>query len=149
MFEPLEPRDVEAKVERFEVGDLPEPRLKLVEHSGAPARDLDEADVVVCVGGELDVLPALPPGVALGGTRETCERGLLPRNRQLGLLGRAVAPRLLVAVGVAGDFEHMTGFVKADVVAAINGADAPMLEAADVGLKGDWRALLPVLLDAR
>jgi electron transfer flavoprotein alpha subunit len=149
MFEPLEPRDVEATVERFEVGDLPEPRLQLVEHSDAPARDLDEADVVVCVGGELDVLPALPPGVALGGTRETCERGLLPRNRQLGLLGRAVAPRLLVAVGVAGDFEHRTGFVKADVVAAVNGGDAPMLEAADVGLKGDWHALLPVLLDAR
>lgn len=146
-FEPLEPRDVEPRVDPFEVRDFPEPRLQLVERRDAPARDLDEAKVVVCVGPELEALPALPPGVALGGTREICERGLLPRNRQLGLLGRAVAPRLLVAVGVPGDFEHLTAFVKADVVAAINGG-APMLEAADVGVEGDWRALLPVLLDA-
>jgi electron transfer flavoprotein alpha subunit len=148
MFEPLEPRDVEPRVEPFEVRDFPEPRLQLVERRDSSARDLDEAEVVVCIGPELEALPALPPGVALGGTREICERGLLPHNRQVGLLGRAVAPRLLVAVGVPGDFEHLTGFVKADVVAAINGAGAPMVEAADIGLVGDWRALLPVLLDA-
>ena len=148
MFEPLEPRDVEPRVDAFDVGDFPEPRLQLVERGGDSARDLDEADVVVCIGPEVDELPELPERVAVGGTREICERGLLPRNRQLGLYGRAVAPRLLVAVGVPGDFEHLTGFVKADVVVAVNGVEAPMLEAADAGLKGDWRALLPVLLDA-
>ncbi len=147
MFEPLEPRDVAAGVERFELGDLPEPSLQLSVHNQAPARDLDEADVVVCIGPELDEVPNLPRGVALGGTREVCDRGLLPRNRQLGLYGRAVAPRLLVAVGVPGDFEQLTGFVKSDVIAAINAADAPMLQAADVGITGDWRTLLPVLLD--
>ena len=148
MFEPLEPRDVEPVVERIEVGELPEPRLRLVERSDVPAWDLDEADVVVCIGPEVEELPSLPEGVALGGTREICERGLLPRNRQLGLFGRAAAPRLLVAVGVPGDFEQLTGFVKANVIAAINAADAPMLAAADAGIVGDWRTLLPELLAA-
>jgi len=147
MFEPLDPRDVEAEIERFELPELPAPSLALVEHTETSARDLDEADVVVCIGPELEQVPNLPRGVALGGTREVCERGLLPRNRQLGLYGRAVAPRLLVAVGVPGDFEQLTGFVKCDVIAAINASDAPMLRAADVGIKGDWRTVLPSLLD--
>jgi electron transfer flavoprotein alpha subunit len=147
MFEPLEPRDVEAGVEGYELPELPAPSLRLVRHNEAPARDLDEADVVVCIGPELDQVPKLPRGVALGGTREVSERGLLPRNRQLGLYGRAVAPRLLVAVGVPGDFEQLTGFVKSDVIAAINASDAPMLHAADVGITGDWRTVLPALLD--
>ncbi|HEX6662659.1 MAG TPA: FAD-binding protein [Gaiellaceae bacterium] len=149
MFEPLEPRDVEAEVERIDAGRLTEPRLALVERHRTPARDLDEADVVVCIGPEVDELPVVPDGVAIGGTREICERGLLERNRQIGLYGRAVAPRLLVAVGVTGDFEQLTGFVKADVIAAINAAEAQMQHTADVALTGDWRALLPTLLEPR
>jgi len=149
MFEPLEPRNVEPQIERIEVGAFPESRARMVERKEAPAWDLDEAGVVVCIGSEVDVLPDLPGGVALGGTREVCDRGLLPRNRQLGLFGRPVAPRLLVAVGVVGDFEHTTGFVKANVIAAINrDRDAEMLRATDIGLVGEPDRLLRSLLDA-
>jgi electron transfer flavoprotein alpha/beta subunit len=149
MFEPLEPRDVEPRSERVEVGVLPESRAQLVERNEAPAWDLDEADAVVCIGSEVEVPPDLPGGVALGGTREACEQGRLPRNRQLGLLGRPVAPRLLVAAGVAGDFEHTTGFVKANVIAAINrDRDAEMLRGADVALVGEPDELLRPLLEA-
>jgi electron transfer flavoprotein alpha subunit len=147
MFEPLEPREVESPVERIALGQLPQPRTQLVDRRSSPAWDLDEADVVVCVGPEVGELPDLPAGIALGGTREVCERGMLPRNRQLGLLGRAVAPRLLIAIGVEGDFEELTAFVQADVIAAINSdGSTPMSKAADVGLAGDWRELLPSLL---
>jgi electron transfer flavoprotein alpha subunit len=151
MFEPLEAQEVEARVERFDPGGWPEPRTERTNEEPAPARDLDEADVVVCIGPEVAELPSLPEGVgvALGGTREACERGLLPHNRQIGLLGRSIAPRLLVAVGLSGDFEQLTGFVKANVIAAVN-ADpgTPMVAAADVAVIGDWRDLLPRLLDA-
>jgi len=149
MFDPLEEREVEPQLERFDPTDWPEPRAERTQHEPAPARDLDEADVVVCIGPEVDELPRVPKGVALGGTREVCERGLLPRNRQVGLLGRPVAPRLLVAVGLAGDFEQLTGFVKANVIAAVN-ADrgTPMVAAADVAVIGDWRDVLPELLAA-
>jgi electron transfer flavoprotein alpha subunit len=149
MFEPLTPRDVEPAIERFDPGGWPETRLNRTDHEPASVRDLDEADVIVCVGAEVGELPKLPAGVALGGTREACVAGLLPRSRQIGLLGRQVAPRLLVAVGVRGDAEELTGFVKANVVAAI-AADrsAPMLGAADIAVVGDWRAVLPSLLEA-
>src|SRR5207253_5134552 len=146
MFEPLEPRAIEATVERFDPGGWPDTRLRQSKHEPDSARDLDEADVVVCVGSEVEELPRLPDGVALGGTRAACERGLLPRSRQIGLLGRQVAPRLLVAVGVHGDFEELTGFVKANVVAA-GSADRgdPAMSAADVAVIGDWRDVLPEL----
>jgi electron transfer flavoprotein alpha subunit len=149
MFEPLEPRDVEPKIEHFDPGGWPETRLHATKREPDSARELDEADIVVCVGDGVDELPKLPDGVALGGTREACERGLLPRSRQIGLLGRQIAPRLLVAVGVRGDFEELTGFVKANVVAAI-GTDraAPMMSAADVAVIGNWREALPALLGA-
>jgi electron transfer flavoprotein alpha subunit len=147
MFEPLEPREVEPTIEHFDPGGWPETRLRATEREPASARDLDAADIVVCVGGDVSELPQLPESVALGGTRAACERGLLPRSRQIGLLGRQVAPRLLIAVGLNGDFEEQTGFVKATVVAAFaSDGDTPMMRAADVAVIGDWRNALPELL---
>jgi electron transfer flavoprotein alpha subunit len=155
MFEPLEPRDVDPTVDRIDLGGLPNPRARLIERKDVPARDLDEADVVVCLGSELaseDISRARElaerAGAAVGATRTVCERGDLPRNRQLGLFGRPVAPRLLVAVGVPGDTEELTGFVKARVLAAVNHGEAPMLAAADVGAIIHWEAAIPALAGA-
>jgi electron transfer flavoprotein alpha subunit len=65
------------------------------------------------------------------------------------LLGRQVAPRLYLAVGAAGDYEHLTGSVKAGVIAAVDAtAGSDLLAAADVGLAGDWRELVPALVEA-
>jgi electron transfer flavoprotein alpha subunit len=155
MFEPLAGRDAESRLERVDMGEPPQPRLRLVDRRDEPARDLDEADVVVCLGSELpseDIARARElaggAGAAVGGTRTVCERGDLPRNRQLGLFGRAVAPRLLVAVGVPGEFEELLGYVKAGVIAAVNHGDAPMLSAADVGAIIHWDNAIPALAGA-
>jgi electron transfer flavoprotein alpha subunit len=159
MYEPLEPRDsAEPEVSRFSVGRLPQPRTRLLEHRPLDGRDghaLDAATVVALAGPELGAEGvrqleslAAPVRAPLGGTREVCDAGWLPRQRQIGLNGRSVAPRLLITLGVPGDFEHLSGIVKAGVVVAINEReDAPMLSAADVALVGDWRELLPALHD--
>ena len=151
MFELLELRDVEARVERLEA-DLPEPGSRRVDHQDAPARELDEADVIVCLGSELpsEDIPrarelAEQAGAAVGATRTVCDRGDLPMNRAIGLYGRQVAPRLLVAVGVPGDVEEQTGFVKAGVVAAVNHGEAQMLGDADVGVIIHWETAIPAL----
>jgi len=155
MFDPLEPREVEPTVERFELSGLRQSTARVVDRKDAPARDLDEADVVVCLGSELppDDIPrarelAEAAGAAVGATRTVCERGDLPRNRAIGLFGRAVAPRLLVAVGVPGDTEELTGFVKAGVVAAVNHGEAQMLSAADVGAVIHWESAIPAFAGA-
>jgi electron transfer flavoprotein alpha subunit len=153
MFEPLEARDVEPVIELFE-HDVSDPGVTLLAREAAAARDLDAAETVVCLGPELssqDVTEAREiaeqAGAAVGATREVCARGDLPTNRGIGLYGRPVAPRLLVTVGVPGDFEQTTGFVKAAVIAAVNAdASAPMLKAADVGIVGSWRDVLSAIL---
>ena len=87
-------------------------------------------------------------GAAVGGDHDACRSGLLPWSRQIGLLGRQIAPRLYLAVAADGGYEHLTGSVKAQVIAAIDFERAsPLLRAADVGLAGDWSELLPELVD--
>jgi electron transfer flavoprotein alpha subunit len=143
MFEPLEPREVGGEVHRV-VGDGLRPARTELAERGEPleAWRLDEAELIVLVGPDSGPLDEIAPvvresGAVLGGTREVCRAGLLPWSHHVGLFGRPVAPRVLVAVGVPGDFEHLTGFVKADVVVALPDAGWP----ADVVLLQDTQVL--------
>jgi electron transfer flavoprotein alpha subunit len=147
MFGVLEPRDRTANVERFALDSLPEARSTLVEHRPAPAFDLDEADVVVLLG------PGAPAGwapeaVAVGATREICARGDLPGNRGIGLYGRQIAPRVLIAVGVPGDVEQLTGIVKSAVIVSVDGGEG-MEQRADVVFRGDPDEVVAVLAQER
>lgn len=155
MFEPLEPRDAEAEARQIDLGALPDGTTRILERSDTDPRPrrLDEADLVVAVGAEVD--PAVlaeaadRAGAAIGGDRAACAAGRVPWGAEIGLQGRSVAPRVFVAVETDAGFEHLTGAVKAGVIAAI-AADpsSPLLAAADVGLTGDWRELAPTLLEA-
>ena len=155
MFEPLEPRNNSngGELRRFELGDLPPPRVRLVEHdAGERAFDLDEADTVVAVGAGVDVEQIRPAagelGAAIGGDRAAAEAGLVPRSRQLGLLGRAVAPRLYLAVETSGDFEHAVASVKAGVIVVFKSSSEPVTGTADVAVARDWRETLPAFARA-
>ncbi len=60
--------------------------------------------------------------------------------------GRAIAPRLYVALAISGAAEHLVGLRRAGVVVAINkNPKAPILKAADLGIVADYAALLPEL----
>ncbi len=159
MFAPVEPRDdAQAEIVERSAGDLPEPRTRLVsrEHDARTAAyELDAAAAIICVGKGIGGPEALEEigaqagrlGATVGGSRDVTDAGWLPKNRQIGLTGRAVAPRLLVEVGVRGAFEHMAGSVRAGVIVALNANDrAPIFTHADVGVVGDWRNTLPSLV---
>ncbi|HEY6836051.1 MAG TPA: FAD-binding protein [Gaiellaceae bacterium] len=154
MFTPLEPRNtLNGEVRRLELDGTATVRARLVEHdTGERAFDLDEADTVLAVGAGVDVAEARrlagDLGAALGGDRGACDAGLLPRSRQLGLLGRAVAPRLYVAVETEGDFEHAVASVKAGVITVFKRSSAPVTGTADVAVAGDWREKLPAFIQA-
>ena len=152
MFEPLEPDDsAEGEVRAFAVEEL-QTGPRLVERDGSGrAFDLDEAETVLAVGagaGDLSAVDELGRiagelGAAIGGDRRACEAGLFPRSRQLGLLGRTVAPRLYVAVETEGDFEHAAASVKAAVIVVFKRSAAPVTGTADVAIAGDWHETLP------
>ena len=159
MFEPVEPRDgAEADVHHVTLSNPVPPRTRVAARleGGDPGYELDEAAVVVCLGGGLESAEATDVaahakrvGAAIAGDRGACHAGHVGWNRHVGLLGRAVAPRLYLAVEATGDFEHLTGTVKADVIVALaRDRSAPLLEAADIALAGDWRETLQPLLDA-
>ena len=83
----------------------------------------------------------------LGATRKVTDKGWLPRSRQIGITGRSIAPRLVVSIGASGKFNHTVGLRAAGTVLAINAdASAPIFDAADAGIVGDWREVLPLLV---
>jgi electron transfer flavoprotein alpha subunit len=83
----------------------------------------------------------------LGATRKVTDEGWLPRARQIGLTGRSIAPRLVVSVGASGKFNHTIGLRAARTVLAINNDPAaPIFDAADAGIVGDWHEVLPLLV---
>jgi electron transfer flavoprotein alpha subunit len=119
--------------------------------------DLDvlaEATVVIGIGQGIppDEYDRIEPlrvalGAELAATRKVTDQGWLPRARQVGITGRSIAPRLFVSLGTSGKFNHMVGVRAARSVLAVNAdPDALVFGAADAGIVGDWREVLPLLL---
>jgi electron transfer flavoprotein alpha subunit len=77
------------------------------------------------------------------------DAGWLPRQVQIGLTGRTIAPRLYVALGVSGKFNHMVGIQRAGLVLAINSdAKAEIFQQCDYGIVGDWSIVASALAQA-
>lgn len=84
---------------------------------------------------------------AIGATRNVADQGWLPKHMQIGLTGRAVAPRLYLALGIRGAAEHIAGIRKAGYVVAINkNKRAAIFRHADISIIGDVHVLLPLLI---
>lgn len=74
----------------------------------------------------------------LGCTRPLVEAGWLDYARQVGQTGAAVAPKLLVSIGVSGAIQHLAGIGGAETVVAINeDAAAPIFGVAGYAVVGD------------
>ncbi len=96
----------------------------------------------------LDELVALL-GAEVAATRKVTDAGWLPRARQLGVTGHAIAPVLYVAVGIGGKVTHTAGVRRAGTILAVNlDPAAPIFDVADVGIVGDWRTVAPALVAA-
>src|SRR5438445_248827 len=146
----------QAVVERVGVPAVP---LRLRVLSERPLGDaagaaLEAADLVLGVGRGIGGPAALPAitalaarlGAALAATREVTDLGWLPEQHQVGLTGRALAPRLYVAIALSGAPEHVVGLRRAGVIVAINkNPKAPIFKAADLGIVSDYAPLLPLL----
>ena len=128
----------------------------LGEHRDDDVETLARAEVVIGVGAGVspEELAQLSPlaallGAELAATRKVTDRGWAPRARQVGLTGRSIAPRLYVALGLSGKFNHMVGVRAAGTILAVN-ADpaAPVFSHCDLGIVGDWHEVVPLLHQA-
>jgi electron transfer flavoprotein alpha subunit len=151
----LTPRSAEAAT----VTTLDVTRRRRVRVRAGGRDDVDElgaARAVVTVGagvpperyGELDELLAVL-GATLAATRKVTDKGWMPRSRQVGITGHSIRPDLYVALAVSGKFNHMVGVRAAGTVLAINrDPAAPVFDACDVGIVGDWTEIVPLLTQA-
>ena len=131
--------------------------LQLHRQEDLGVTELEQAQVVLGVGmgiggpenlSEVEAL-ARSIGATLAATREVVHAGWMPAQVQVGLSGRTIAPRVYLAVGIRGAFNHTVGIQKAGVVLAINqNRRAAIFRAADYGIVGDWQTYLTSLVKA-
>ena len=72
----------------------------------------------------------------------------MEKSRQVGTSGQTVKPKVYLALGVSGSFQHMGGIKGAPYVIAINkNPKAPIFQQADVGVVADILEFIPMLND--
>ena len=118
--------------------------------------DITAADIIVTVGRGIKDVPNIPLvedfakaiGGILASTRPIVDKGWLPKDRQVGISGKTVKPKLYIAMGVSGAFQHVTGMKGSKLIIAINkDPKAPIFNVADYGIVDDIFKVLPVLKD--
>jgi electron transfer flavoprotein alpha subunit len=133
-------------------------RVRVIDRRAAAlaGSGLDRARVVVGFGkgiGGVENLPVIESlagvlGASLCTTRDVTDAGWLPKQCQVGMTGRVIAPDLYVAVALRGAFEHTVGIRRAGVVVAINKSPkAPIFKVCDYGVTGDFATIVPLLTE--
>jgi electron transfer flavoprotein alpha subunit len=155
---PPEPDDVRrGEVMKMEIpSDLPEPGKQFLEFvdTGVGEVDISQAELLLSVGrgiGEeenIDLIKDLAD--AMGGTvscsRPVVDKGWLPKYHQVGTSGKSVKPKVYLAFGISGAFQHVAGISGAGTVIAINkDKKAPILRVADYGVIDDLLSVVGAL----
>jgi electron transfer flavoprotein alpha subunit len=118
---------------------------------------LEDAKVIVAGGGGIgdaegfqllqDFAKIL--GGAVGTTTVPYDEGWVPTTSMvIGDSGKTVKPDLYIAVGIRGASQHIAGCSESKLIVAINkDADAAIFKVSDIGVVGDYRQILPPLIE--
>jgi electron transfer flavoprotein alpha subunit len=85
-------------------------------------------------------------GAAVSCSRPVVDAKWLPKSRQVGSSGKTVKPKVYLACGISGSFQHLVGIKGNPLIVAINkNPKAPIFQVADVGVVADMLEFLPAL----
>jgi len=94
-------------------------------------------------------LAALFPRSAIGASRSACDLGWFERKHQIGTTGQTVSPKLYIACGISGAFQHVSGMRGAQTIVAINtDRHAPIFQVAHYSIVEDLETFIPLLIEA-
>ncbi len=134
------------------------PYRKFLEYVEAEVGDVDitQSDVLVAIGRglkedkNLPVIEELAAAIKadLAGSRAATDAGWIPHDRQVGTSGKAVKPKLYIAMGISGAFQHLAGMKGAKTIVAINkDPEAPIFSVADYAIVDDLFKVVPKLTE--
>lgn len=118
--------------------------------------NLEDAPIIVTCGrgaSSDEIFPLVKEladvfGAPISGTRPVIDDGVLPKASQIGQSGKIVAPALYIGCGVSGAVQHVSGIENSNFIVAINkDEDAPIFNIADIGIVGDCKQVLPLLIE--
>jgi electron transfer flavoprotein alpha subunit len=104
-------------------------------------RGMQEKDNVVLAEELAEVL-----GAAVSCSRPVVDAKWMEKSRQVGSSGKTVKPKVYLACGISGAFQHLAGIKGNPFLIAINkNPKAPIFQVADVGIVDDVLEFLPEL----
>lgn len=145
-------------VEALPCPPLPAPRTEHLgyQEAAGEAVDIGQAPFLLAIGrgikDEEGVAKAQALAARLGAvlacSRPVVDKKWLGKERQVGTSGRSVKPKVYLALGISGAFQHVAGLKGAGTVIAVNrDAKAPIFRAADYGATEDLFKILDALAE--
>ncbi|MBR5738402.1 MAG: FAD-binding protein [Lachnospiraceae bacterium] len=118
--------------------------------------DISDAEVILAVGrglksrDDLGMIEEIAEklGAKIACTRPLVEAGWFDAKHQIGLSGRTVKPKLIIAAGVSGSVQFAAGMRNSDLIIAVNqDPNASIFDIAHYGFVGDLYEILPKLAE--
>jgi len=131
-------------------------RKRFVGYVEAEKGDIDiaSADIIISLGRgigdepDMEVFESLAEamGGVLACSRPIVDKNLLPKYHQVGTSGVEVKPKVYLALGISGAFQHLGGIKGSPLIVAVNkDPRAPIFRVAQYGIVGDLNEVVPAL----
>lgn len=118
--------------------------------------DITKSDVLVSVGRgiedqeniEIAEELAAEIGAVVSCSRPIVDAKWLEKSRQVGTSGKTVKPKVYLALGISGSFQHLGGIKGSPFIVAVNkNPKAPIFQVADIGIVKDLLEFVPELTE--
>jgi electron transfer flavoprotein alpha subunit len=118
--------------------------------------DITKEDVLVSVGrgiedqDNIEIADELAEaiGAVVSCSRPIVDAKWLEKSRQVGTSGQTVKPKVYLALGISGSFQHLGGLKGNPFIVAVNkNPKAPIFQVADIGVVEDLLDFVPVLTE--